>query len=232
MKLSWKNRLKTEAVAFIAVNLMRLWFATVRVEVLNRPVYEKYFKDPETGNAVAGSWHRNVVFLFYFFRKLGPRGIMVSRSRDGELIARAGRYLGYTPVRGSSSKGGLHALSEMIEYLKDGSEKRLCGTAVDGPQGPARKMKKGMAVAAKESGSWFIPVAFSGTRVITFSRAWDKTIIPKPFSKAVVDFGEPVHIPKDASEEEFSRICDDIEKELNRLTDKVDRVCGYDGGQN
>ncbi|MBS3756672.1 MAG: lysophospholipid acyltransferase family protein [Desulfobacterales bacterium] len=229
MKFSWKDRLKIEALAFVAVNLVRLWFGTVRVEVLNKPVYEKYFKDPNTGNVVAGSWHRHAVFLFYFFRKLGPRGIMISRSRDGELTARIARHLGYTPVRGSSSRGGKEALSAMIDYMSDKSEKRLCGTAVDGPKGPAREMKRGMAVVAKQSGSWFIPMACSGTRVITFSKAWDQTIIPKPFSKVVMDFGEPVHIPQDASEEEFDRICADIAAELDRLTDKVDAICGYEG---
>ncbi len=227
MGFSWKDRLKIRILAFFAVNFVRLWFGTVRVEMLNREVYEKYFKDPQTGNVVAGSWHRHALFLFYFFRNLGPKGVMISRSRDGELTARVARYLGYTPVRGSSSRGGVQALFAMVEYIKDRSEKRLCGTAVDGPQGPARKMKKGMAAVAKESGAWFIPVACSGTRVITFSRAWDKTIIPKPFSRVVIDFGDPVRIPGDVSEEEFDRICTELEDELNRLTDKVDRICGY-----
>lgn len=226
---SWKDKIKLEVTAFLAVNLVRLWFGTVRVEILNRPVYEKYFKDPNSGNVVAGSWHRHAIFLFYFFRTLGPRGIMISRSRDGELTARIAEHLGYTPVRGSSSKGGVQALSAMADYLKDGREKRLCGTAVDGPRGPARKMKKGMAVLAMQSGSWFVPMACSGTRVMTFKRAWDKTIIPKPFSKVVIDFGEPVKIPEDATDEQFARICRDLEAELNRLTDKVDRKCGYTG---
>ncbi|MFP4194777.1 MAG: hypothetical protein ACLFRO_07530, partial [Desulfobacterales bacterium] len=51
--------------------------------------------------------------------------------------------------------------------------------------------------------------------------------IPKPFSRVVVDFGEPVSIPAETPEEDFNRICADIEDELNRLTDKVDRICGY-----
>jgi lysophospholipid acyltransferase (LPLAT)-like uncharacterized protein len=101
------GKIRLEITAFLAVTLVRLWFGTVRVEILNRPVYEKYFKDPATGNVVAGSWHRHAIFLFYFFRNLGPRGIMISRSRDdGSLTGRIAQYLGYTPVRGFSSKGG------------------------------------------------------------------------------------------------------------------------------
>jgi hypothetical protein len=228
-KTSLIGKIRLEITAFLAVTLVRLWFGTVRVEILNRPVYEKYFKDPATGNVVAGSWHRHAIFLFYFFRNLGPRGIMISRSRDGSLTARIAQYLGYTPVRGSSSKGGKQALSAMIRYMQNTDEKRLCGTAVDGPRGPARKMKNGMAVLAMRSGSWFIPMACSGTRVITFSKAWDKTIIPKPFSKVVIDFGQPVKIPRTATDEEFASICADLEDEHNRLTDKVDSICGYSG---
>lgn len=227
--LSWKESLRLNLSAFFITQVVKLWFGTVRVEILNQKVYDQFFKGESTGNVVAGSWHRHSIFLFYFFRTLGERGIMISRSLDGELTARIARKLGYTPVRGSSSKGGGKALSAMIDFLKTGQKKRLCGTPVDGPRGPARKMKRGMLVLAKETGSWFIPMACSGNRVITFPKAWDKTIIPKPFSKVVIDFEEPVFIPGEVSEEEFEATRSDLEDRLNRLTDKVDRICGYKG---
>ena len=229
--LTWKDLLKIELIAFFTTQLARLWFGTVRVEILNQTIYHNYFKDAETGNVVAGSWHRHAIFLFYFFRDLGARGIMISRSVDGEITARIARRLGYTPVRGSSSKGGSAALQEMITFMKDRKEKRLCGTAVDGPRGPARQLKKGMLVLARETGSWFIPMACSGTRVMTFSRAWDRTIIPKPFSKMVIDFDEPVFIPGDIDDPAFEELRADLEGRLNRLTDKVDRMCGYTGSR-
>jgi lysophospholipid acyltransferase (LPLAT)-like uncharacterized protein len=90
-------------------------------------------------------------------------------------------------------------------------------------------MKKGMLALAKETGSVFVPMACSGYRVLTLTRAWDKTILPKPFSRVIVDFDEPVFIPKDVTDEEFERIRFDLEKKLNQLTDKVDRICGYTG---
>lgn len=228
-RLTWKTRLRIELSAFFITQLARLWFGTVRVDIRNPGVYEKYFKNGETGNVVAGSWHRHAIFLFYFFRTLGRRGIMISRSLDGELTSRIARRLGYTPIRGSSSKGGSQALDEMITFMKDKSEKRLCGTAVDGPKGPARQLKKGMLVLARETGSWFVPMACSGNRVITFPRAWDRTIIPKPFSRMVIDFDEPVFIPDNIGEAEFEGLRSEMEYRLNRLTDHVDRICGYRG---
>jgi lysophospholipid acyltransferase (LPLAT)-like uncharacterized protein len=226
-QLTWKEKLKLEVSASLITFLAKIWFGTVRVKVINQEVYEKYFKGKETGHVVAGSWHRHAIFLFYFFKNLGPRAIMISRSMDGELTARIAKRLGYTPVRGSSSRGGGKALDAMIDYLNSTNEKRLCGTPVDGPKGPRRKMKKGMLALAKETGSVFIPMACCGTRLITFPRAWDKTILPKPFSKIVVDFGEPVIIPKDTTDEEFERIRCDLEVKLDQLTNKVDAICGY-----
>lgn len=227
--LTWKEKFTLEFKAAFITLLAKIWFGTVRVKVINRDVYDKYFKGSRSGHVVAGSWHRHSIFLFYFFRNLGSRAIMISRSMDGELTARIAKRLGYTPIRGSSSKGGGKALHAMMDFLNTSEEKRLCGTPVDGPKGPHRKMKKGMLALAKETGAVFIPMTCSGNRVITLKRAWDKTILPKPFSQVVVDFDEPVLIPKDVTDEEFEAIRQDLEIKLNQLTDKADRLCGYTG---
>jgi len=227
--LTWKKKFKLELTASLITLVARIWFGTVRVKVLNREVYENYFKGSRSGHVVAGSWHRHSIFLFYFFRNLGSRAIMISRSVDGELTARIATRLGYTPIRGSSSKGGGQALTAMMDFLNTGAEKRLCGTPVDGPKGPARIMKKGMLALAKETGAVFIPMACSGNRVFTIKKAWDETILPKPFSRVIVDFDEPVFIPKDVTDEEFEKIRLDLETTLNQLTDRVDQICGYSG---
>jgi hypothetical protein len=225
--LTWKEKFKLEFKASLITLLARIWFGTVRVKVLNRKVYEEYFKGSRSGHVVAGSWHRHSIFLFYFFRNLGSRAIMISRSMDGELTARIATRLGYTPIRGSSSKGGGKALNAMMDFLNESPEKRLCGTPVDGPKGPARVMKKGMLALAKETGAVFIPMTCCGNRVFTLRKAWDKTILPKPFSRVIVDFAEPVFIPKDVTDAEFEKIRQNLETTLNQLTDRVDRICGY-----
>ena len=130
-------------------------------------------------------------------------------------------------MRGSSSKGGTRALQQMIAYMKETHEKRLCGTPVDGPRGPARIVKKGMLAVAKESGALFVPIACSGTRVLTFHKAWDKTMIPLPFSKMVIDFGEPFSIASDADDAEMETMRLRAEQMLNNMTDNLDRICGY-----
>jgi lysophospholipid acyltransferase (LPLAT)-like uncharacterized protein len=152
---------------------------------------------------------------------------MISRSLDGEMTAAIARQFGYTPVRGSSSRGGRKALHQMIDVMNKGDKKYLCGTAVDGPQGPPRKLKKGMVAVARQTGALFVPMACSGDRVITFTRAWDQTILPKPFSRMVIEFGEPVAIPEDIPDDQIEPLCQQLEEELNQMTDRLDHLCGY-----
>lgn len=227
MRLNQKKIAASSIISWALTAVVRLWFGTVRVELLKRTRFEQYARDPATGNVVAGVWHRNAIFLFYFFRTLGPRGVMISRSRDGDIVANVAHRFGYTTMRGSSSRGGTRALQQMIAYMKETQEKRVCGTPVDGPRGPARIVKKGMLAVAKEAGVLFVPIACSGTRVLTFNKAWDKTMIPLPFSKMVIDFGEPFHIPPDAADAQMEILRRRAEKTLNDLTDNLDRICGY-----
>ena len=228
MLFSIAPKTRAAAIGFLATWISRLWFATVRVSIVNRNVYDQHFRQlGRPHHVVAASWHRHSIFLFYFFRNLGERLIMISRSRDGEITADAARRFGYTPIRGSSSRGGSEALQQMIDVMNTGPKKYLCGTAVDGPRGPARKLKKGMVAVARETGALFVPMACSGNRLITFPKAWDKTIIPKPFSRMTIIFGDPVHIPPDLSGHALETRCHELENELNRLTDMADRMSGY-----
>jgi lysophospholipid acyltransferase (LPLAT)-like uncharacterized protein len=228
MPYSFKQRTKAAIIGFSVAWLARLWFATVRVTIVNRQVYDRHFRQTGIPHHVVGaSWHRHSIFLFYFFRNLGDRLIMISRSLDGEMTAAIARQYGYTPVRGSSSRGGRQALQQMIDVMNKGDKKYLCGTAVDGPQGPPRKLKKGMVALARQTGALFVPMACSGDRVITFPKAWDRTILPKPFSRMTIAFGEPVAIPEDIADDELKSLCQDLEDKLNRMTDTLDRKCGY-----
>ena len=223
-----KQRTKAALLGFLATWLARLWFATVRVSIVNRAIYDRHFRQIEQPHHVVGaSWHRHAIFLFYFFRNLGDRLIMISRSRDGEITAAIAKRFGYRPVRGSSSRGGRQALQEMIAIMNTDDRKYLCGTAVDGPQGPARRMKKGMLAVARQTGALFVPMACSGNRLFTITKAWDRTILPRPFSRVTIIFGQPVSIPAELTDEKLEALRLQLEDELNQLTDQVDRMCGY-----
>jgi lysophospholipid acyltransferase (LPLAT)-like uncharacterized protein len=219
-----------KAAVLLASWVVRFWFGSVRFRILNREAYQQFIAGtPRKDNAVVATWHRHVIPTYYFFRSVKDLLIMGSRSRDGEFATRLGRRFGLQFTRGSSSLGGHGALEEMIEYLKTGPRGKICSTPVDGPQGPARKLKKGMLVLAKETDAFFIPLACSGKRVITFSRAWDQTILPLPFSEMFIDFHPPFKVPSNLSESELEEWRIKVENILNQLTDRVDRIAGYCG---
>jgi lysophospholipid acyltransferase (LPLAT)-like uncharacterized protein len=226
MKFTKKEKKKISIIAWFGAWLLRFWFSTVRVKIVNKKEYNEYFK-PLKDNVVVGFWHRNLMFFLYFFSKIENKLGMASKSRDGEIGTSVAKRFGYTTIRGSSSRGGGEALQAIIDIMKSKDKNYFCGTPVDGPRGPVRKLKKGMPALAKEAGAYFVPITFSGTKVITFSKAWDKTIMPFPFSKVVVIFDEPFKISKDLSDEEFKKVCYDIEMNLNNITDKADMMCGY-----
>lgn len=225
-----KNERSMKAAVLVTSWLVRFWFGSVRFKILNREVYHQFLAgSPRKYNAVVATWHRHVVPTYYFFRSLKDLLIMGSSSRDGEFATRLGRRFGIQFTRGSSSRGGHDALEEMIEYLKTGPRGKICSTPVDGPQGPDRRLKKGMLILAKETDAFFIPTACSGKRVITFSKAWDRTILPLPFSEMLIDFHPPFKIPSNLSDSELEEWRVKTEDILNQLTDRVDKIAGYGG---
>ena len=146
---------------------------------------------------------------------------MVSRSRDGDLIAVGLKMMGVKPIRGSSrrdgrDKGGRDALQDLIAHVAGGQPAYV---AVDGPRGPRNKVHKGIAVLAKESGAAIICVAAIPTRRWIFARAWDRTQIPKFFSRVDAYFADPIHPVEGETTKQLQQR---IESVLNELEARWD----------
>ncbi|UCG13812.1 MAG: lysophospholipid acyltransferase family protein [Deltaproteobacteria bacterium] len=206
----------------LVVPITRVWFGSCKVEVLNEELFEKYVRLDVP--VVGGTWHRAAIFFLYYFGRFRPM-IMISQSKDGEMLAQYTAGHGAIPVRGSSSRGGRYALERMVRHLKSGG--KACATVLDGPRGPACVAKKGMIILAKLSGAPLVPVMWSASRTITLRHSWDKTVLPLPFSKVCVDVGEPIHVPADAKGEELEHYRRLVEERLNTMMAEVDRRCGY-----
>lgn len=222
MTLSFKDRLAISLVTNSAATLFKIWFKTCSVTITRPEIYEEWALTDR--QVIAVTWHRAAIFFVHYFGPIHPM-IMFSRSKDGEYLARFAEKFGVRPVRGSSSRGGLKALGEMIDFLKNGG--KAGATVLDGPRGPARVAKKGMVALAMETGVPIIPIIWSSSRTWTFKKSWDKTMIPKPFSKIILHCSDPVYVPPnlDSAGLEVYRL--QIEEHLNLLTDQVDQMCGY-----
>jgi lysophospholipid acyltransferase (LPLAT)-like uncharacterized protein len=140
--------------------------------------------------------HEGMMMLPYHFRDRAGGVVMVSRSRDGDIIADTVERFGMRAVRGSSGKGGRDALDAMIEALNAGGVS--AGVIVDGPRGPALEAKMGAVVLARATGLPVIPGTW-WARPVFRVRSWDRTIVPLPFSRIVFAFGPPLFVAPDAS---------------------------------
>ena len=161
------------------------------------------------GIVIYAFWHRNMIPLL-FLRKFEKIVILISSSKDGELIAGPAKVLGYQPVRGSSRRGGTKAVKEIIKLSKQYS----MGVTPDGPKGPKEKIKDGLLYIAYFTHLPIIPVAVDIQREIVFN-TWDKFRLPKLFTKINVSYGEPIYIK---SKDEIESKMGFVQKSLYELT--------------
>lgn len=160
-------------------------------------------------------WHNRIFAGTFYFR--GQRiVVMTSQSFDGEYIARFIQRLGYGAARGSSTRGGVGALIEMIRLVGKGFSAAF---TVDGPKGPRYEAKVGPCLLAKKTGAPIVPFV-AETKSYWEVGSWDRLQIPKPFSKVKIFFGPHITVDGAAtdSEVEASRI--QLQSELDRLVEK------------
>ena len=165
-----------------------------------------------SGNVLFALWHSRVLMLCHVYR-FKNIGIMVSKSYDGEWIGRIIKRLGYRIFRGSSSRGGATALHEMIKN----SDRSDFALMVDGPRGPALKVKPGVVSLASQSGMPIVPITCkvsSAWRV----KSWDRLIIPKPFSTVTVVYGDVIHVPESLDKNDVAEYVRRIEEKLTELS--------------
>jgi len=190
--------------------LLTLWFATLRIKLRNAEGFHAYAAQ-DTG--IAAFWHYSFLYLFWYLKKY-PATIMVSASKDGAYIAELARQMGHVPVRGSSNRGGVKALLEIIRTMGD----RGLNAAIvaDGSQGPPRKVQAGCILMASRSGKPIFPIVWACNRFIRFN-SWDQTLLPLPFSTLIVRHGEPLHVPPSLPADQVEPYRLELEQRLNQI---------------
>jgi lysophospholipid acyltransferase (LPLAT)-like uncharacterized protein len=164
------------------------------------------------------AWHARLLLLPYLYRGRGVRAL-ISLSEDGAMVSGLAARFGFVTVRGSSSRGGAEGLRALARAIGEGHSVVL---VPDGPRGPREVLKAGVVALARLTGAHVVPLAFAASSEWRV-RSWDEFRIPKPFSRCVVRFGEPILVPReiDAAGEETAR--KDIEAALNAVTWQVDQ---------
>lgn len=171
--------------------LIRALASTWRYRVRNGQQLEKLRGDGAP--FVFSIWHGQLLPLLWHHREQGI-SILVSEHKDGELIARFAESIGYGTIRGSSSRGAAGALLGLVRALGEGTE---VGITPDGPRGPACSYAPGAAVAASKAGALILPMAAHADSAWRLN-SWDRFMIPRPFARVTVAYGDPVRLPDDA----------------------------------
>ena len=180
-----KQRIALAVVPRIASAVICCLGMTLRYEDVTDPGTLPGYDIPPP--AVYAFWHRCLLASAWRFRKHGIH-ILISRSFDGELIARTVARLGFVAVRGSSSRDGAAGLRNLQRAYLAGN---YCAITADGPRGPAQIAKPGVIQLAKLVDST-VGAIYVHPHSAWQVRSWDRFLIPKPFSRVTVAWVAPV----------------------------------------
>ncbi len=215
-----RARLKWWVIGWLGKGLVDLIFGTMRIRFVD---FGKIRAEIESGRFICAFWHSRMLMASYLYKGRGA-AILVSKSKDGEIIARILERQGHQIIRGSTSRDGVRAMTKLIKALKE--EIRPGGVVPDGPRGPRFKVQPGVIALSQKTGYPIIPISYSAKRLKVFA-SWDRFILPYPFNKGRVIYGMPISVPHklDAETREFYRVR--LENELNRITRIVDHYYGH-----
>lgn len=179
------QRLALTLIPPLAATLIRLLGSTLR------------FEDVTDGGTIPGNqlpgpaiyvfWHRSLLACAHRFRQ-GEIAVLISRSFDGELIARTVERLGFLAIRGSSSRAGASGLRDLQRAYAAG---RICAITADGPRGPAMIAKSGAAQLAALVNAPAVGAFYALPLRAWQLRSWDRFLIPKPFSRVLLTWPTP-----------------------------------------
>ena len=207
---SWSKRAQVAAIAGIGYPLINALGHTLRWRVEGLQHLDAIVASGR--QPVMAFWHGRILPATYYFRR---RGIVVitSENFDGEWIARIIERFGFGTARGSSSRGGLKAMLQLVRDMEQG---RPAGFTLDGPRGPAHVAQPGAIWLARATGNPVLPFHLEASSHWTMN-SWDRTQIPKPFSTVALVVGEPIDVPGDATDEQMESSRSELEKRLGNL---------------
>ena len=215
-----KKDLSARMIPPLARIFVRLLNATLRVRVYGARWIDAV--EDEGGSAVLPFFHgRQFLLAANLIRRKIP--IMSSLSRDGEHQARILGGLGYRIVRGSASRGGARGLIGMKKAMEEGYHATF---AVDGPKGPLHEVKPGVIYLAKKTGAPVIPILASARPAFVMKRTWDLYLLPMPFARGVILFGEPIFFDARMDDDAMDRDCRVLRDRMLELQEEADRMVG------
>ncbi len=204
MSKKFRPFLASPPVLHLLYRFIRIYSWTFRLTIENEQGWMDYLKGG--GKVLLCTWHQQFFSAIRHFKTYSAftPSLMISKSFDGEIIAGVAQRTGWRTVRGSSSTDGGKALKAMIANLNDTG---LAAHILDGPKGPAGRVKAGAIQLALMTDAVIVPFYTAAERAWYF-KSWDTFMLPKPFSRVTLRFGEMIRVRA------VSRECDFEDRRL------------------
>ena len=198
-----------DAAFYLAIRIIG---PTLRIEAENEHRYREII---DAGRQpIIALWHDRIFAGVWYLRGRGL-AVLTSKSKDGEYIARFLTRFGFGAIRGSSSRGGVRGLVEMIRLMREGVPMAF---TVDGPRGPRYVAKSGPVMLAKKTGNPILPFVIECSSYWQIN-SWDRLQIPRPFSRARVLYAKPIFVSDDGGDAEVAAKLVELQKSLDELVE-------------
>lgn len=205
----------------IAAAVLKTIYATCTVEVRGQEHYDHLFASKT--HFLLGVLHETIPLIASHYRNTNFHGL-TSFSFDGELASRFLNQFGIKAVRGSSSRGGMKAL---VQLAKATESVPLVGITVDGPKGPRRIAKPGIAIVSAKKDLPILPCAFVARSAWRIN-SWDRMAIPKPFTRIVCAFAPPLDPPTNLTGPAIEEKRVELEESMATLHREIEDDLGVD----
>ena len=190
------DKLLLSVAPWLAAKIMSWLHRRLKPEIIGAQEIRRLWADGQP--VIMAFWHDQLFLMIKGYEGPGAK-VLISSSKDGELIARTMAYFDVGSVRGSSNRGGRAAFREMVELSR---EQLDLAFTPDGPKGPRHIAKEGVMQLARISKRPFLPIAFACSNGHRF-RSWDRFLFPYPWGKAVYSCGEPLYYDKNETIDNF-----------------------------
>jgi lysophospholipid acyltransferase (LPLAT)-like uncharacterized protein len=217
-QFNWRQRIALWAITWAGTLVIRLIGPTLRLTVS----FEEGAPAPlDSRPLILAFWHSCIFPAIYAWRGLQIR-VMSSDSFDGEYTGRIIRKFGFVKVRGSSSRGAVRGLLGMRREIEQGWSVAF---TIDGPRGPRYVAKPGPVVLARATGAPMVAfhIALENPWVLN---TWDKSMVPKPFSRALLRISRKIVVPEGSDASQRERFHAELQAALDRVREYAEANVG------
>lgn len=177
---------------------------------------------PAGGPFIVAMWHGRLALLHHLRHGRTPLIALISTHRDGQLISKCAWWFDMGTVSGSSSRGGMRAVRELIRLARAGHSLFI---TPDGPRGPRMQVNEGIIDIARLTGLPILPASISCSRG-PFLKTWDRFLVPVPFARTAIRWGEPIRIGREddtlAASARLAAALTAVQAEADRAVDRTD----------